>query len=334
MLEKPDLQDADIIACLRESYDVPASAVEFLPIGNDATAWVYRVSVDDGSACFLKVKKGEVYLPSLGVPRYLSDRGIRQVVAPLLSKSRQLWTHLDSFSLILYPLIDGDVAIDAGMSDSQWMELGTVLKQIHTTRLPAELAAHVRGETFIPKWSPVVRRLAAKIDGGDSGDPFERELASFWRERADEINRIVERTEALGRLLQEKGLQFALCHADIHTANILLDRDGQMHIVDWDETIFAPKERDLMFVVSAAASDETSRSREERHFLKGYGQAEIDPLALAYYRYEWVVQEIGDFGERVFFTPDTGEATRADAVSGFRQLFDPGDVVEQAYSLD
>jgi hypothetical protein len=32
----------------------------------------------------------------------------------------------------------------------------------------------------------------------------------------------------------------------------------------------------------------------------GYGAAAIDPLALAYYRYEWVVQEIGDNGKRVF----------------------------------
>jgi spectinomycin phosphotransferase len=56
--------------------------------------------------------------------------------------------------------------------------------------------------------------------------------------------------------------------------------------------------------------------------------------ALAYYRYEWVVQEIGDFGERVFWMEGTGERTKRDAVQGFISLFQPGDVVEAAYKSE
>ena len=57
----------------------------------------------------------------------------------------------------------------------------------------------------------------------------------------------------------------------------------------------------------------------------------IYQLALAYYRYEWCVQEIGDFGKRVFLTKDLGESTKQDAVEGFIQLFSQGDVVEAAF---
>lgn len=124
--------------------------------------------------------------------------------------------------------------------------------------------------------------------------------------------------------------KMVLCHADIHTANVLIDAEGQLFIVDWDETILAPKERDLMFVVGGGVVGATAEER----FFRGYGTTAIDPVTLAYYRYEWVVQEIGDFGARVFLTPELGEETQRDAVRGFRDLFRPGDVVQAAYDSD
>jgi hypothetical protein len=65
-------------------------------------------------------------------------------------------------------------------------------------------------------------------------------------------------------------------------------------------------------------------------FFAGYGTVELTQPALAYYRYEWCVQEIGDFGNRVFLTTDTGERTKQESVEGFRELFSQGDVIERA----
>jgi spectinomycin phosphotransferase len=118
-----------------------------------------------------------------------------------------------------------------------------------------------------------------------------------------------------------------LCHTDIHTANVLVKGTHQIYIVDWDAPLFAPRERDLMFIVERDAD-------ENAHFFAGYEPKAVNPLALAYYRYEWVVQEFSDFAERVFYANDVGDETRADAVRGFQQLFDPGDVVEAAYQSE
>ena len=325
MLEKPALADETLIACLREHYAISAAHITFLPIGNDATAWVYRAEGEGGERYFLKLKKGVLNEASLLVPRYLRDAGLAQVVAPLPAITDRLWAEAAGFTLIVYPFIVGEVAMEAGLSQSQWVTLGAVLRQLHSVRLPAELAARVRRETFIPQWSVMVRTLQAKIDAGDYAAPVERELAAFWQEKQAEIAAIVQRAEALGQRLQEQAGVFVLCHADIHTANVLLDASGGLHIVDWDEVLFAPKERDLVFVGADNAAE-----GEAAFFFNGYGDTTIDRVALAYYRYEWVVQELGDFGERVFLTKEAGDDTRADALRGFRQLFDPGDVVEGA----
>ena len=48
--------------------------------------------------------------------------------------------------------------------------------------------------------------------------------------------------------LETRFPDFIVCHFDIHAGNILIDDDGSLYIVDWDDPILAPKERDLMYI--------------------------------------------------------------------------------------
>lgn len=324
MLEKPNLKDEKIISCLSESFRIPVGGIDFLPVGNDSNSWLFRVNTDN-EKYFLKVKKGITYEPSVIVPRYLKDEGIDQVVAPIPTKAGGLWEKVDNFALTLYPFIDGETGMKVGMSENQWIEFGSVLKKIHSSSLSSELVKQVKKENFSPKWSKLVEELQTKIDSNQFTDSFQKELTSFWKEKNEEIRTIIIRLEELGNLLRTQSLDFVLCHTDIHTANILLDNQNKMFIVDWDNPLFAPKERDLMFVVGA---------KEEQLFFSGYGKSSINQLALAYYRYEWAAQEIGDYGERVFLNNDVGEETKKDAVKFFVELFQPDDVVESAYKSD
>lgn len=325
MLEKPNLADADILACLNTHYDLDAASLEFLTLGNDASAWVYRVNARD-KTYFLKVRKGEPSIPVLSAPRFLKDSGIREVVAPLVTNTGRLWVSLGTFSLTLYPFVVGEVGMDVGLSNQQWHTFGRVLRQIHAVKPSPELEAQLRVETYSPPWTSVIQQIRDKIDAGVFKDDYERELAAFWNERREEIDKIIIRASELGNLTREQALPLVLCHADIHTANMLLTPEGDLQIVDWDGIMLAPKERDLMFPL-----EEVDGSQP---FLEGYGAVEVNWQAIAYYRYEWVVQEIGDYGERVFLVSDTGEETLRDAVRGFQQLFDPGDVVDKAYEAD
>jgi spectinomycin phosphotransferase len=334
MLERPALRDEDILSCLHASYNIPATLLEFLPIGNDSAAWVYRVQDQDGASYFLKVKQGPIHEPVVALPRYLRDQGFRHVVAPNRTSTGALWAETGPFVLILYPFIDGRVGMEVGLSPGQWIEFGAALRRIHETRLPGELATIMRRETFSPKWGGVVEEVHRRVDAGVFKDPVEEEFAAIWREKRQEIDEILARTVELGHRVRRSMPAFALCHGDIHTANLLLDEDGRLFIVDWDEVILAPKERDLMFMVDDTLEQAEFQDEETALFFQGYGVTEIDPIVLAYYRYEWVVQEVGDYGKRVFLINGAGAATKAHAVQLFKELFQPGDVVAAAYRSD
>ena len=58
MLEKPDISDELIISCLQEEYDLRVAALTFLPLGADMGTAVYRAVTEDGTAYFLKLRKG------------------------------------------------------------------------------------------------------------------------------------------------------------------------------------------------------------------------------------------------------------------------------------
>ena len=327
MLEKPNLPDEAIIACLRTAYTLSIAGIEFLPIGNDSNAWVYRAHAENGESYFLKVRKGAVNQASLVVPRYLKDRGIEQVIAPIPTSTGQLGQPLQDFALILYPFIEGRAVIEVGMSGAHWVELGSVLKRIHASPLSPELAELMRKETFSPKWRESVREITARLGKAQEFEnPFAKELALLWKENAEKIIGLVDRTDALSHQLQAQSTEFVLCHADIHTANILLDQNDRSFIVDWDETVLAPKERDLMYMTIATGAIAVG-AEARKLFFQAYGDREIDQLMLAYYRHEWVVQDIAEFAKDVLGRDDFGDKTKQDSLHWLVRILQPDSLV-------
>ena len=150
--------------------------------------------------------------------------------------------------------------------------------------------------------------------------------------RRGEINHLVERAGQLGLALQDRSLELVLCHADIHAGNLLIGPNDALYIVDWDEPILAPKERDLMFIGGGVANEWNS-ARPEALFYKGYGQTKVDLMALAYYRYERIIQDIAAFCEQLLLTIEGGE-DREQSYLYFTGQFLPNHEVEIANKTD
>jgi spectinomycin phosphotransferase len=235
----------------------------------------------------------------------------------------------------VYPFIEHRTGMAQGMSDAQWIEYGAILRQIHGAAIPPDLERRLRRETFRPDGAAAIRRLDAHLAAGAFADDAESQaLAAFWHDQRDLIHTVLERAEDLGQRLTQKSPSLVLCHADIHTNNVLLDTDERVWVTDWDETMLAPRERDLMFVTDGGIHRWVVGPREEALTLQGYGEADIDPLALAYYRSAWATSDIGSYGESVCFLSNLGPATRRESVDRFKSLFVPGSIVPLALASD
>lgn len=325
MLEPPKLADEIIIAQLRANYDLKSPALEFLPLGNDARAWAFRVESASG-ACYLKLRKGEVNEAALLVPQFLRRRGLRNAVAPLPTTSGQLFARADAYALTLYPFIEGKSRWDMSLTPTQWRDWGAIMAAIHGAAIPPSLTSAIPRAAFALKWLEKLARVEGALARGRFQHAIAEEMALIWRQNLAQIELSRRRYLALGAQLKGRSPAFLLCHADIHPANIIIDGTGFIHIVDWDETTLAPKERDLMFFVEDGRPAWTTEA-----FLSGYGERSLDWLGLAYYKYDWVMQELADYGERVFLSRDLSDSELALALGEFARLFDAGDVVDRAH---
>ena len=338
MLTPPAISTETIAANLRADYGLRVDQVTFLPIGADANAAVYRIDTGYDASYFLKLKRGDFAEIAVTVPAFLNQQGIQQVMAPLETTSHQLWSSRHGFTWILYPFFEGPNGFATPLADAQWVTLGRSLRAVHATILPPALAAHVPREVYSPQWRDQVmafdQQVAAGVYDHPDDDPLARRLAAFWRTRRDEIRALVERSEHLGQTLRQRADApdaFVLCHTDLHAGNVLLsaDDDRDLAIVDWDAPIFAPKERDLMFVGGGIGAIWDS-AREEALFYQGYGATEIDPVALSYYRYERIVEDVAAYGEQIFEAQGSVE-DREHGLVGTMGQFRPGRVVDIAH---
>jgi spectinomycin phosphotransferase len=330
--DDPGLDLDAIAACLEAEFGLRVRSIAFLPLGYDLTAAVYKVVAADGISYFLKIRFGPVQESGLLVPRALFERGIRNVLAPLQTRASTLWCTCGGWSLVLYPFIAGRNAMDAGMSEEQWREFGSTLHAVHASGLAEEFRGRLPVETFALPSAALVRRILDLTETTEFENAIAARFAAFWREHAARIEQVLARAEELGRRLQSRPFDLVLCHADIHAANILVGDDGTIHLIDWDGPLIAARERDLLFVVGSLIA-RTVEPREEEWFFAGYGPVAIDPEALVYYRYERIVEDLGQIGRSVMLDPGPSDQLRADQSRLAMRFFAPGGDIDHAEAV-
>jgi spectinomycin phosphotransferase len=333
MLEKPDVQDERIVACVQDEYGLPAVQVVFLPLGADVNTAVYRAVADDDTPYFLKLRGGIFDETSVALPRFLSDQAIAQIIAPLATQTGQLWASMDAFKVILYPFVEGHNGYVLDLSDRHWHDFGTALKAIHTVRLPPALLRRIRQEAFSAQGRETVKTFLERVEEEAFDDPVAAELAAFLRARREEVLDLVARAERLAWTLKARPPEFVLCHSDVHAGNILIGADDAFYIVDWDDPILAPKERDLMFVGGGQGFGGHTAREEETLFYQGYGPTHIDPVPLAYYRYERIVQDIAAYCQQLLLSNEGGQ-DREQSLRYLTSNFLPNGTIEIAYRSD
>jgi spectinomycin phosphotransferase len=341
MLEKPDVPEDLIASRLKEEYGLNLAQVIFLPLGADVATAVYRVIANDEIPYFLKLRRGIFDEISVAIPKFLKSQGIHTIIAPLETRKGQLWDSLDAYKMILYPFIQGENGYRVILSDQQWVDFGKTLKMIHAAQIPAALIRLIPRENFSPHWRKMVQNFLTLVGTTAFKDPVAEKLAAFMQTRRGEISYTVERAGLLGLALASRPPEFVCCHSDIHPGNLLIAANdtqeyGRFYIVDWDNPILAPKERDLAMI---GGSYHWKDANAVALFYQGYtsisgsDSPEVDQTALAYFRYERIIQDIATFCEQLLITTDGGE-DREQAYQYFTSIFLPDHELDIAISAE
>ncbi len=319
------LSEQSIKECLNRCYGVKVSTIALLPLGADINASIYQVIDEERRAYFVKVRPGKHYDVTAALLMQLHEAGIEQIIPPIPAQNGQITQDIEGLTLIVYPFVKGVDGFSHHLTDDQWYTLGKVMRQIHAVKP----SVAIKTETYSSQWRERVRHLFDHINSGKTvSDELGLNLLRFLQEHKEIILRLVNRAHELAHKIQEQTAEFVLCHSDMHGGNVLIEETGSIYIVDWDDPIMAPKERDLMFIGGGVANV-WNNPHEEELFYKGYGKTQINRDILAYYRCERIVEDIAIYGQHILLTPANIE-DRPTMYKHLLAMFEPRGVVDIA----
>lgn len=343
MFTQMDFTTEDLLAFLRHDYGLPFNQADFLPSGADSDAAIFQLGGESGRLYFLKLRRGAFTEISVILPRFLHEQGVGEVIAAIPTLDGRLWTQWKAYHLVLYPFIEGQDGFETELRKQDWIWLGEAIRRIHDLDLPSDIRRHFPAETYKSSSCQSVQAYQPLIWNHQSGESvpggsYASQLVNLLRTQWETVQGLIVRTEHLGDSLMHKTMPAVLCHSDLHAGNVLVGGDPGVVIVDWEAPLLAPKERDLMFM-GAGVGGVWNQPEETAWFFQGYGQVEIDLLALAYYRCERIVADIAEYLD-FFFQPgsenEPAEDEQEEALEQLRDQFTPHNVVaiaQETYQL-
>jgi spectinomycin phosphotransferase len=192
-----------------------------------------------------------------------------------------------------------------------------------------ELASLLPREEHQPDWiADRVHAFNNRIRTQPGTDTIARAVADEWpRERALGV---LSNAERLGATLRTRAAPSVVCHGDPHVGNVLAGPGAQIWLIDWDDAVLAPPERDLMFVVGGVLAFLPVTPAQQRLFFSGYGPIELDRTRLAYYLCVRALDDLESWAAHAFDPKSSNRDDRTWALDIMRGLLSSNGLVTLA----
>lgn len=328
MLAKQPFSEQHIINTLKNEYNLTVSTLKQIPLGADIDASVYKATTCTNTSYFVKVSRNHNNIASL-IQRFLHENGIKEIIAPRITNDNKTTCLINNFTLNVYPFIEGENGFNHSLTNQQWIALGKALHNIHILTLPPSIKNNLKQESYSPQWRQEVKNIYTYIATNPNiSHPLAIQLLTILNQKKETILLLIDLADTLADHIKQLSPELVLCHADLHGGNVLIPNNTTLYIIDWDQPILAPKERDLMFI-GGGVGNVWNKPDEEKLFYCGYGHTTINYNILTYYRCERIIEDIAIYSNELLFnSTDTNDKT--EMLHHFMNLFTPNGVIEIA----
>lgn len=252
MKYEPSIDRTGLVAQVRAAYGLEIEHITFIPVGYVAAC--YSLQCPDGQRYFLKLwpdsatgrssaARQGIVLPLI---RAMYERGIyRRVACPLMTGDNTLWASFQGNRFAIFPFLSGHHAPLSDWPVAFQDEFARTLAAIHrgTHKLADVLPPR---ESFALSFEhDLLASLSVIATIGPRARPGLRSLRDLMRVRGDEIRAQVERLRRWQARICTSSYPAVLCHTDMSGDNLLVDEQGHLFVLDWDEAVVASPEYDL-----------------------------------------------------------------------------------------
>jgi hypothetical protein len=231
-----------LAALLRSRYGLAVERLAAAPRG--WTGETYAATADDGGRYFVKLyPKSRLPPTAAGALPVLADlhrAGLSQVSRPITTRDGALHEWLGDDLVVVFAYLEAtNVPFTFGGEP-----FGDLIARIH--RQTGSVTSPVARETFDRPYADGMWRCIDRARTEPATDELRQGLRRFLDEHADPIAEGWRGFDEIARGCRAAGLESVVTHGD-WPFNLLQTADGTTHLVDWDELLLAPAERDTWF---------------------------------------------------------------------------------------
>lgn len=303
MLTEPgDLDRAELKAVLERHWGLREPQLEYLPVGFGSHHWravdsrgAQRfVTVDDLEAGFQAGPNTDAAFAALDrafrTAAWLRDEAeLDFVVAPLPDDDGVVIRRLDDrYAVTLSPLIVGESSTYGPYESADDRRLmggvlaGSMLRP--NTSPPAFLDEKTSRSPRAPRSWKLSSTSIAPGRPARFAEPARRLLQA----NARGLEQRLQQYDELAAEVRENSEPWVVTHGEPHRANVIRDPQGGVHLVDWDTTLIAPRERDVRMVLH-----ENLTGWDD--YIAAAGHATLNQQARQLYRRWWDLADIAIF---------------------------------------
>lgn len=292
MLTEPNIETGAIKQLIEINYDLVVQGLTFVKQGE--ASWAYIVNTPE-KKYFFKIHTNLNHYEErfLLVYELFTDFGIKNTTHPIRTNAEGLVVMLGGYPCALFNFISGGNASEREMTEEQRFSLGVTLGRIHIAKNLQGDFSHIE-EDF--RYNNIDRLVSTtqKLDKYLMSDSeIIKKTAVMLLENKERIDQRIQELTMQGDILRGGVIEFVPCHGEPHKWNTMIDSSGEVYLIDWDDSCFAPREKDLNTV------------KGDTVIMDGYrsvcGDVGINEEVIRYYNIEWNVSEIDAWSNSIFF---------------------------------
>jgi spectinomycin phosphotransferase len=212
---------------------------------------------------------------SLPVLTHLRRAGVENITSPIPTQSGELSVHFEDKILVLFNYIDGFSTFDYDFE--RYVDL---IASVHA----AKVDVSVKAETFATPFQDRLFEHLTQLWGRGFSDPHQSELQTLMLQYRAEILNDFARFEGIAADVRRLDLEQVITHGDA-SGNILKTGEGKLYLIDWDDLLLAPRERDTWFHVDdiGGGSHESNSQAFLTHYRKTFPAYGVNWQVYDYY---------------------------------------------------
>lgn len=313
MINEPKINKSSLIELLKDGYSLDVSDLTFIPVGD--VSFSYKVSTTFGENYFLKLIGNNRQMQSskqslertLSLTTELHGLGINNIPYPIKTTSGLFKLLFEEYSIILYHFIDGKYIRWDDCSKEVFVRLTQLLAEIH--KLTPQVTTPLPREDFKVYFYDELIKSLNELENYKNNEGYKKKLAELLLPIKEKLLKQLEQLIAYSELSKSEHNTWVLTHTDPTPANLLLNKYGEVYILDWEGAKIAPLEHDFMFFLG-------DLGEWFKLFLKEYegifGKVHLSKNTFAFYLYRRYLEDLTDWVVRILYENQTDEQNEKD----------------------